>query len=414
MSSINIYKPRWIVDKIRVAAEFSPVIILSGPRQTGKSTILQNEPPFKNWHYITFDDLDYLALAQKRPNELLAISHNMVIDEVQKAPAFLHSVKKAVDQDRTRRLALSGSAKLLLMENVSESLAGRAVYFDLMPFSYGELMERQYGSWLGSFLKTGRLPSLNILDYTGGQSPGDLTHTLFRGFMPPVALMEKEEHISTWWKGYIATYLGRDLRELAQISYLTDFKKIMTLIALRTANILNQTGIARDIGLSSATAARYINLLEETGLVMRLSPYSKNISKRLIKSPKIFMVDTGLATALAGYKTASSMSEEFKGTLFESYVFLNLKVIAELMEAEVMYFRTQGGREKEVDFILEKENEIIGIEVKSSSTVSVRDMEGLLFLKDATERFAGGLIVYCGHKIRQLGMNIFAIPWYLF
>lgn len=414
MLPITTYKKRWIAEKIRVAAEFSPVIILSGPRQAGKSTLLQNEHPFNKWHYITFDDLDVLALAQKRPDELLAISHNMVIDEVQKVPTFLHAVKKAVDQDRTRRLALSGSAKLLLMKDVSESLAGRAVYFDLMPFSYGELMERSYSSWLELFMKTGRLPSLTVADYTAGQSPGDLTHTLFRGFMPPVALMENEEHISMWWKGYITTYLERDLRDLSQISYLSDFKKLMSLLALRTANILNQTGIARDASLSSATAARYINLLEETGLIMRLNPYSKNISKRLIKSPKIFMVDTGLATSLAGYKTASSISEGFKGALLESYVFLNLKVMATLMEAEVMYFRTQGGREKEVDFILEKGDEIIGIEVKSSSTVSMRDIDGLLFLKDIIERFAGGLVVYCGHEIKQLTMNIFAIPWYMF
>src|SRR5512135_674103 len=138
------YKPRWMADKLRRAVEFSPVIVLSGARQAGKSTLLRNEPPFKDWHYITFDDLDSLALAQRRPDELLGISKDLVIDEVQKAPAFLHAVKKAVDQDRSRRIVLSGSARLILMKNVSESLAGRAVYADLMPFCNGELQGVKY------------------------------------------------------------------------------------------------------------------------------------------------------------------------------------------------------------------------------------------------------------------------------
>jgi predicted AAA+ superfamily ATPase len=414
MTSKGIYKPRWLADKLRTAAEFSPVIVLSGARQTGKSTLLQNEHPFKDWHYITFDDLDALATAQKKPDEILAISHNMVIDEVQKAPKFLHAVKKAVDKDRSRRIVLSGSAKLILMKRVSESLAGRAVYFDLMPFSYGEFMERKYSRWLGSFIETGSLPSLEMKDYASKKKNGDIASILFRGFMPPAALLEKEDHIAAWWRGYIKTYLERDLRDISEISYLPDFRKIMELLALRTANILKQSDVARDTGLSHATTGRYINILEETGLMARVRPYSKNISKRLIKAPKIFITDSGLAAALGGFAAASSIPEAFKGALFESYVFLNLTVIASLIDGDVMYFRTQGGREREVDFVLEKGSKIIGVEVKMSSAVSMKDAENLLFLKDASKRFAGGLVVYSGLEIRQLAANIFAIPWSIF
>lgn len=414
MISKNIYKPRWLADKLRMAAEFSPVIVLSGARQTGKSTLLQNEHPFKDWHYITFDDLDTLAIAQRKPDEILAISHNMVIDEVQKAPKFLHAVKKAVDKDRTKRIVLSGSAQLLLMKRVSESLAGRAVYFDLMPFSYGELVEQKYSGWLESFIETGRLPSLKQEDYAHGQKIGDIVKILFRGFMPPAAFLEKEEHIFQWWRGYIKTYLERDLRDISEISYLPDFRKMMELLALRTANILKQSDIARDTGLSHATAGRYINILEETGLLARVKPYSKNISKRLIKAPKIFITDTGLAASLGGFSAAASIYEGFRGALLESYVFLNLTAIASLIEGDVMYFRTQGGKEREVDFIFEKGNRIIGIEVKLANTVSIKDVENLLFLKDTAKSFAGGIVIYSGSEIKQLMANIFAVPWNIF
>lgn len=410
----NIYKPRWLAGKLRTAAEFSPVIVLSGARQTGKSTLLQNEHPFKDWHYITFDDLDTLALAQKRPDEILAIAHNMVIDEVQKAPEFLHAVKKAVDKDRTRRIVLSGSAKLLLMKRVSESLAGRAAYFDLMPFSYGELMGRKYSGRLKAFIETGRMPSLKKEDYAHGQKSRNIVSILFRGFMPPAAFLEKEEHIAAWWRGYVKTYLERDLRDISEISYLPDFRKMMELLALRTANILKQSDIARDAGLSHSTAGRYINILEETGLLARVRPYSKNISKRLIKAPKIFITDPGLAASLACFTTAASIPEGLRGALLESYVYLNLTSIASLMEGDVMYFRTQGGKEREVDFVLEKGNSILGIEVKLTSTVSMRDVENLLFLKDSAKSFAGGLVIYCGSEIKQLTANIFAVPWSVF
>jgi uncharacterized protein len=408
------YKPRWLADKLRMAAEFSPVIVLSGSRQTGKSTLLNNEPPFNDWSYVTFDDLDSLALAQRRPDEILNISKKLVIDEAQRAPQFLHAVKKAVDRDRSRRIVLSGSAKFLLMKKVSESLAGRAVYYDLLPFSYGELNRRPYNSgWIGEFMETGVLPFINRKkDLPGKETPGRLGFGLFRGFLPPVASLKKVEHIAAWWKGYIKTYLERDLRDIAEIAYLPDFRKMMELLALRNANILKQSEIARDAGLSQATAGRYINILEETNLIARVRPYSGNVSKRLIKSPKIIISDPGLAASLAGYSNVDGIPPQFFGALLESYVFLNLAAAAGLIDAEVMYFRTQGGREREVDFIVEKGKTIMAVEVKSAKTVSAGDIENLLFLKDATSRFACGLLIYAGDEIKQLSGNIYAIPWH--
>jgi predicted AAA+ superfamily ATPase len=415
MNQADIYKPRWLAGRIREAIEFSPVVVLSGARQTGKSTLLRNEPPFREWRYVSFDDLDILSLASKRPDEILSLSKNMVIDEAQRSPDFIYAVKRAVDKDRTRRIVLSGSANLLLMKTVPESLAGRAVYFNLMPFAHAEYLERKKENWFLHFLEKGELPSLQMKGYVSSHEiREDIAFSLFRGFLPPVIFLKKESHISMWWKGYIKTYLERDLRDISAISYLPDFKKMMELLSLRTASILNQSEIARDTALSQATAGRYINTLEETNLFLKIRPYSKNISKRLIKSPKIFVLDPGLAASLAGHSSSSMISQQFKGSLLESFVCLNLMARAALHDGQVCYFRTQGGKEKEVDFIFEKNNKIAGIEVKLSDSISVKDMDNLLFLKDISDRFIGGLIIYSGREIKQLGKNIFAVPWNIF
>ncbi|GBE01245.1 hypothetical protein BMS3Abin08_00671 [bacterium BMS3Abin08] len=409
------YRKRWLADSLREAIEFSPVVVLSGARQTGKSTLLKNERPFKNWHYISFDDLDILALANKNPEEILNISDNMVIDEVQKSPDFIHAVKRAIDRDRSRRIVLSGSANLLLIKKVSESLAGRAIYFNLMPFAFGELPGRKDNGWFSSFLDTGELLSIEANKYRPvNKVNGDLRQNLLRGFLPPVAFLKKESHIAMWWKGYVKTYLESDLREISEISHLSDFRKMMELLALRCSNILKQSEIARDAALSQATAGRYINILEATGLFLKLRPYSKNISKRLIKSPKGFFIDSGLIASLAGFSSVASVAESFMGALFESYVLLNLIVRAAVIGGEVFYFRTQGGKERAVDFIFEKDNKIVAIEVKLSDNVSIRDINNMLFFKDLSSKFTGGLIIYAGKEIKQLTKNIFAIPWNMF
>ena len=403
-----IYKQRWIAEKMRDAVEFSPAIVLSGARQTGKSTLLKNEDPFRDWHYITFDDLDILSIAEKRPNDILNISKNIIIDEAQRSPAFMHAVKSAVDKDKSRRIVLSGSANMLLMKRVSESLAGRAIYFNLLPFSFGECMERVPNRWLEKLLTKGKASETQD-SYT--PSDIDLKFTLFRGFLPPVVSLKKEDHIAMWLKAYEKTYLERDLREISEVSYLSDFKKVMELLAIRNASILKQSEVARDAGLSQATLGRYINILETTNLFMKLKPYSKNMSVRLIKSPKIFCIDTGLTVSLAGYLSSSAIPITFMGALLESYVLLTFIVMTSILGGEVFYFRTQGGKEKEVDLVIEKGNGVVAVEIKLSETVSAGDIKNLLFFKGVNNKFTAGLLIYTGREVKQLAHNIFAIPW---
>jgi len=397
------YKQRWISERIRKATSFSSIVVLTGARQTGKSTLLRFEDPFRSWHYITLDDLDTLSIAKNRPEELLAFSDRLIIDEVQRSPDLLLSVKRAVDDNREKRFILSGSANLLLMKSVSESLAGRALYFDLLPFAWGEENEKEFPQWI-THLPENEPPSQ-------AQSANPLPESLLlRGFMPPLLFLTDTEQMSEWWKGYIRTYLERDLRDLTQINNIPDFRKMMGLLAMRSGRILKQSEIARDAGLSQATAGRYINLLEISGLLVKLTPYSKNISKRLVKSPKAYFIDPGLVCALSGFNDMDMIPASFKGSLFESFVCLNLLAVARVARGELYYFRTQGGKEKEVDFILEVDKKIIAIEAKHSTRVGFRDTENLFFLKDMLPNWAAGLIVYNGTDVIKLASDIFAVP----
>jgi len=398
------YKPRWVAGRLRGAISLSPIVVLTGPRQTGKSTLLRREAPFHNWRYLNLDDLDALSQAEKRPEELLALSNQLIIDEIQRSPDLLLAVKRAVDEDRKRRFILSGSANLLLMKTVSESLAGRALYFELLPFTQREETEKELPHWVLRLPEEAPPPIGSKVDSLSAR-------VLFRGYIPPVTFLTKEEHFSAWWNGYIRTYLERDLRDLAQISNLPDFRRMMGLLAMRSGQILKQSEIARDGGLSQATAGRYINLLETSGLLVKLKPYSKNISKRIVKSPKVYFVDPGLVCALAGFKHAKQIPDLFKGVLFECFVFLNLFAFASMCDGQLYYFRTQGGREKEVDFVLEMDGKVIAIEAKYSSRVGFRDAENILFLRDVLPNWTAGLIIHNGSDVLTLGQNVYAVPW---
>ncbi|MBN2108889.1 MAG: ATP-binding protein, partial [Deltaproteobacteria bacterium] len=331
-----LYKSRWITRHLIDAIEFSPVLVLSGARQTGKSTLLQNEAPFKDWSYVTLDDYDACELATKNPKELLGLHDRMVIDEAQKAPQLLSAIKQHVDRDRSKRFVLSGSAHLLLMKNVTETLAGRCLYFDLLPFSLGEE-------------KGVAVPGLfdDMLRGQAGKPPAEVQSVsdfhLFRGFLPPVTYLDTEAHIAQWWSGYIRTYLERDLRDLSQIAGLADFRRVMTMLAARSAQICNQADIARSARISQATVSRYINLLEVSGLFATLQPYSKNITKRIVKTPKIYCIDTGLLCSLAGIGQSERIDSTLRGQIFESLVFQNLMALASARGGQLYYLRKQGG-----------------------------------------------------------------------
>jgi len=401
-----IYKRRWLEGRLADAVRTHPVTIVTGARQVGKSTLLRHAEPVARWRYLSLDDLDVLALAEKSPEELWAGTDTVVIDEAQRIPSLFLAVKKAVDRERKRRFVLSGSANLLLLHRVSESLAGRAVYLVLGPMTLGERSGKPAPDILRRLLR-GSIPDEGKVP----PAPDPLGSAIV-GFMPATMWLPSQEAAIDWWSGYVMTYLERDLRDLSQVASLSDFRRVMEITALRTGRILNQTEVARDAGVSQPTVHRYLNLLEISFLLHRLPAYAVSRTKRLIKSPKIYWADPGLATFLMGHYSAEELRESREaGPVFENLVLLHLRVLAELLRppARLHYWRTVTGAE--VDFVLEWGRSLLAFEVKLGRTARHQDAKSLRLFLSEYPGCALGVLVYCGDEIVRLGEKIVALPW---
>jgi predicted AAA+ superfamily ATPase len=384
------------------------VVVLTGARQVGKSTLLRRAEPFSSWRYHTIDDLDALRQAREHPASLWAGAHAVVLDEVQKAPELLLAVKRAVDAKPGHcRFLLSGSANLLLMKDVSESLAGRAVYLILDPLTLGEWHGRPPPTLLADVL-AGRWPEEGALP----EAPPDPIPLLQRGFMPALfALARPEDHLR-WWEGYVATYLERDLRQMSQVESLVDFRRVMALLALRSGQLLNQSEVARDAGLSQPTIHRYLNLLEATHLFERVPPYLGSRTARLLKSPRAFWSDVGLAVFLAGYFSTDELAKARElGAFFETMIYQHLRVSCGLLtpRGRLHFWRTQTG--SEVDFVVEHGRRLVGIEVKMTDAPSYRHAAGLAKFLSHHPQAVGGVLLHSGQHIRRLDEKIIAVPW---
>ncbi|MFH1666047.1 MAG: ATP-binding protein [Elusimicrobiota bacterium] len=406
-SKETAYRPRIVADSVSKAAKESPVIVLTGARQTGKSTLLNKDPHFSGWKYFSFDDLSLVAQANSDPSSIWEGFDRVILDEVQRVPAILSAIKRTVDKDRhLKKFILSGSANLLLMSRVTESLAGRALYFPLYPMTLAEIRETEMTDILKDLLDNVPLKPKVI------KAPKEnLFKLMSRGFMPPLLHISLPENVTRWWEGYIMTYLERDLRQLSQVESLVDFRNLMQAVALRSGQVINQTEIARDIKIGQATVYRYLNLLEATCLLVRIPAYSKSRTKRLIKSPKIYFLDPGLTSYLCGYYDENSLKTAREaGSIFETFVLLHLSVLCELMvpKARIYYWRTVTG--KEVDFVVEYGNKLLAIEVKLSSGISYGDSDNLRTFLAEHPKDCIGIIIYTGNEVRYLADKIVCLP----
>jgi hypothetical protein len=237
---------------------------------------------------------------------------------------------------------------------------------------------------------------------------------MWKGFMPPLMQLETSAAVLRWWEGYVTTYLERDLRQLSQIDSLPDFRRLMVALALRCGQMLNQTEVSRDTGISQPTVHRYINLLETTCLMERLPAFAVNRTKRLIKSPKVLSIDPGLIAFLAGhYNTGSLQSSREAGGIFESMIYLHLNVLAQLLvpRPRIFYWRTTTG--KEVDFVLEWGRKLLAVEVKLSRKAKFSDIETLRLFMDEYPETSACILIYAGDEVRIMDEKIVAIPWFL-
>lgn len=413
MNNITVnpsYRERWLTPLLRSAIQDHPIIVLTGARQVGKSTLLLNAEPFRNWRFHTLDDFDTLEQAHSNPESLWAGTNQVVLDEVQKAPELLLAVKKTVDRHPGKyQFVLSGSANLLLMKQVSESLAGRAIYFVLDPMSIGEMHDQPQPEILTRALNR-EYPDEGLVT-SDFPAPAD---AILRGFMPPLLTLDSSQAWTRWWEGYVATYLERDLRQVAQIDALLDFRRVMELTALRSGQLINQSELARDAGLSQPTTHRYLNLLETTHLFDRLPAYTASRTTRLLKSPKAFFNDPALAVFLSGYYEKEDLlkAREY-GAYFETFIYHHLRILARLMtpSGRLYFWRTLEGNE--VDFVLEHGRRLLAIEVKLSDNLGYRDSAGLRLFFEKHPKTSAGLLIYGGREVKRLDEKIVAIPWRL-
>ena len=398
--------PRLVTPALEDRLRVMPAVVVTGARQTGKSTLAQ-ELTSGSRRFLSLDDLDNLDAARREPELLLEGGQPVTIDEVQREPELLHAVKRAIDQQRQPgKFLLTGSANLLLMRRVSESLAGRASYLTLWPMTRREQRGLGSGGIWGELLSTQDRDWLDLLEAQPDE-PEDWRPLASRGGFPiPALQLKTDPERAVWFDGYVRTYLERDLQSLSNISALPDFRRVMRAACLRTGQLVNQTELSRDIALPQPTVHRYLNLLETSYLLLRLPAFAINRTKRLMKSPKLYWGDTGLALYL-------SQESEPRGAHLENLVVQDLVAWRDtrLDRTEIFHWRTSIG--EEVDFVIEAGDSLLPIEVKSTARPRLRDAGHLrTFRSEYADRARAGLLLHAGTETQWLAPDVLAVPWW--
>ncbi len=395
--------PRLAAAAVAEAARAMPVVVISGARQTGKSTLARAVDPDRA--YFTLDDLDVLDQARTDPEALVRRAARVTLDEIQRQPDLLLAIKREVDRKRQRgRFLLTGSANLLLLEKVSETLAGRATYISLWPMTRREQLGRgRCGLWPELFAaRDHEWPEVLAAH---SEPPEDWRELARRGGYPTPALELEPAARDRWFAGYTQTYLERDLQQVSSISNLPDLRRLMRAVCLRLGQMMNQTELGRDVALPQPTIHRWLNVLEVSYQLVRLPAYAVNRTKRLIKAPKLYWSDTGLALHLVNGEAA--------GPHLENVVLNDLLAWRDtaLRRPEVSYWRTAAG--EEIDFVLELDGALLPIEIKASDRPRTNDIKHLLaFREEYGKRSRAGLLLHTGTTIEWLSPGVLAAPWW--
>ena len=402
-STIRLF-PRFSVDQVKTALIDTPVVMVTGPRQCGKTTLVRG---FTSHRYITLDDDTVLEAARGDPSGFVRGLDHAIVDEVQRAPDILRAIKKTIDVDRRPgRFLLTGSANVLTLPQVSESLAGRMQVVNLLPLSRAEIREKR-----PTFLQ--KAMAGRVAKTAETLIGDDLVNAVFTGGYPEMIRRRDRQRRRAWARGYVNAIVQRDVRDIAELERMDQMPRLLKVLAHHSGQLTNFTQIGGQIGLDDKTTRKYVAVLEQLFLVRRVEPWFRNRLKRLVKTPKLHFLDSGLLAAILG-TTEERLGKDRSvfGPLLETFVFAEVTKQVDWLAETCRLYHYRDKDQDEVDIIVEGEGgELVGIEVKAAATVTVGDFKGLRKLSAACgEDFKLGVVLYDAEQTVPFGERMFAVP----
>lgn len=402
-----MYK-RSVKEKVITALKDTPAIMVVGPRQCGKTTLVKQISK-ENWHYITLDDVNQLRFAKEDPVGFIRnlTAKHVVIDEIQRVPELFLPIKQSIDENRLPgRFLLTGSANALVLPQVADSLAGRLEVVSLLPLAACEINS---------------MPSTFLMKILTGKAPesrqvrirNELISKIVMGGFPEALLRKEDTRRATWFNQYILSIVQKDMKDLGQIEHLDVMPKLIQVMCNQVGNLINYTEVGNILGLSRPTVGKYLLLLEQLFLFQELPAWHRNENKRLVKTPKMHIVDSGLLCALRRINEEKiNRDPSLLGGLLENYILCELCRLASWYDEPLYFYHYRDKDQYEVDIVIETmSGDVIGIEVKAGATVRTQDFQGLERLRKlAGDNFKMGVVLYDGDHTNVWDKSIFSAP----